>query len=83
MGYVSYTDLRQNLKKHLDEVGRSRAPLVITRQNGDPVVMLSLEEYESMEETLHLLRNPANAEYLLQSIAEANAGKLTPHDLDE
>jgi len=83
MGHVSYTELRQNLKKHMDGVCESRAPLVVTRQNGEPVVMLSLAEYESLEETLHLLRDPANAARLLQSIAEAVAGKLVEHDIEE
>src|SRR5487761_1729663 len=68
MAHVSYTELRQNLKKHMDSVCQSRAPLVVTRQNGEAVVMLSLSEYESLEETLHLLRDPANAERLLHSI---------------
>ena len=83
MGYVSYTELRQNLKKHLDSVCDSRVPLVVTRQNGDAVVMISLAEYESLEETLHLLRDPANAERLLQSVAEAEAGQLAEHDVGE
>jgi antitoxin YefM len=83
MGYVSYTELRQNLKKHLDSVCDSRAPLVVTRQNGEPVVMMSLAEYESLEETLHLLRDPTNAERLLQSIAEAEAAQLAEHDVGE
>ena len=83
MGYVSYTELRQNLRKHLDSVCESRAPLVVTRQNGEPVVMLSLAEYESLEETLHLLRDPANTERLLRSIREAEEGKLVEHDLSE
>lgn len=83
MGYVSYTELRQNLKKHLDSVCDSRAPLVVTRQNGEAVVMISLAEYESLEETLHLLRDPANAERLLQSIAEAEAARLVEHDAVE
>ena len=82
MGYVSYTELRQNLKKHMDSVCESRAPLVVTRQSGEPVVMLSLAEYESLEETLHLLRDPGNAERLLQSIKEAEEGKLVEHDVD-
>ena len=80
MGHVSYTELRQNLKKHLDAVCENRAPLVVTRQSGEPVVMLALTEYESLEETLHLLRSPANAERLLQSIKEAEAGDLVEHD---
>ena len=83
MGYVSYTELRQNLKKHLDRVCESRAPLVVTRQNGESVVMMSLAEYESLEETLHLLREPANAERLLRSIREAEAGNLVEHDVNE
>lgn len=83
MGYVSYTELRQNLKKHLDRVCESRAPLVVTRQNGEPVVMLSLAEHESLEETLHLSRDPANAERLLRSIKEAEETKLVEHDPEE
>ena len=83
MGHVSYTELRQNLKKHLDSVCESGAPLVVTRQSGEPVVMLSLVEYESLEETLHLLHDPVNAERLLQSIKEAEEGKLVEHDPDE
>jgi len=67
----------------LDRVCESRAPLVVTRQNGEPVVMLSLVEFESLEETLHLLRDPANAERLLRSIKEAEAGKLAEHEIDE
>lgn len=81
-GYVSYSDLRQHLKRRLDQVCESRAPLVVTRRNREPVVMLALSEYESMTETLHLLRNPANAEHLLASIAEAEAGAFIEPDLD-
>jgi antitoxin YefM len=83
MGHVSYTELRQNLKKHLDSVCESRAPLVVTRQNGESVVVLSLAEYESLEETLHLIRDPINAERLLRSIEEAEAGRLVEHNVDE
>jgi antitoxin YefM len=83
MDHVSYTELRQNLKKHMDGVCENRAPLVVTRQNGEPVVILSLAEYESLEETLHLLRDPANAERLLRSINEAEVGALVEHDIKE
>ena len=83
MGHVPYTELRRNLKKHLDSVCESRAPLVVTRQNGEPVVVLSLAEYESLEETLHLLRDPANSERLLGSIMQAEEGKLVEHDIYE
>ena len=83
MDHVSYTELRQSLKKHLDDVCDSRAPLVVTRRNGESVVMLALSEYESLEETLHLLSNPANAERLLRSIAQAEAGQLVEHEIIE
>jgi antitoxin YefM len=83
MDHVSYTELRQNLKRHLDKVCDDRAPLVVTRRNGEPVVVLSLADYESLEETAYLLSDPANAEHLRTSIAEADAGKLIRHDLIE
>lgn len=80
MDHVSYTDLRQNLKKHLDKVCDDRAPLVVTRRNGEAVVMLALTEYESLEETLHLLSDPANAEHLRRSMAQAEAGEFIEFD---
>lgn len=83
MNVVSYSELRQKLKAHMDRVCADHAPLLVTRQNGDPVVLLSLAEYEGIEETIHLLASPVNAERLLQSIAEAKAGRLTEHDLIE
>jgi antitoxin YefM len=57
--------------------------LLITRQNARSVVLISEEEYEGMMETLHLLRSPANAERLLRSIEDADAGKLAEHPLIE
>ena len=81
MSHVSYTELRTHLAKFMDEVCDSRAPLYVTRQNARSVVMLSADEYEGMMETLHLLRNPANAARLLQSISEADAGEFTEHEL--
>ena len=82
MRSVSCTELRENLEKHLDAVCESRAPLVVTRQNGEPVVVISLAEYEALEETLHLVRDP-NAQPLLRSIREAEAGQLVEHDIGE
>ena len=80
MSVVSYTHLRQNLAAVMDEVCDGRAPVIVTRQNARAVVMLSLEEFEGMQETLHLLSSPRNAERLLESIAEAEAGSLERHD---
>lgn len=83
MDVVSYTELRQHLKAHMDRVCADRAPLLVTRQGGESVVMLSLADYESLEATLHLLSSPANAERLHRSIAQAEAGDLVEHKLDE
>lgn len=83
METVSYSALRQNLKRYLDDVCQNRAPLVVTRQGGEPVILLSLKEYESLEETLHLLRDPANAEHLHRSMAQAEAGEFVEFVPDE
>jgi len=82
MDHVSYTELRQNLKKHLDKVCDDRAPLVVTRSSGASVV-LSLTEYEALEETLHLLSDPANAEHLRKSMSQAEAGEFVEFRPDE
>ena len=82
-GHVSYSELRRHLREHLDAVCDSRAPLFIMRRDREPVVMLALSEYESLQETLHLLRSPANTEHLLESIAEAEADRFFEPSLDE
>lgn len=83
MSHVSYTELRSNLAKYMEEVCDSRAPLHVTRQNARSVVLVSEDEYESMMETLHLLRNPANAARLLRSIEEADKGHVVERELLE
>jgi antitoxin YefM len=83
MADVSYTELRQNLAKYMDEVSDSRAPLRVTRQNAGSVIMLAEAEYEGMMETLHLLRSPTTAARLMRSIASADAGRLTHRELAE
>ncbi len=83
MSHVSYTELRSNLAKYMDEVCDSRAPLHVTRQNARSVVMVSEDEYNSIIETLHLLQSPANAARLLRSIEDADKGKLVEHELLE
>ena len=83
MSYIAYSNLRANLAKLLDEVSASKAPLYVTRQNAPTVVMIAEDEWQGMLETLHLLQNPANAERLMRSIAEADAGKLVEHELVE
>jgi antitoxin YefM len=83
MKHVPYAELRAHLSKYLEGVCDSRVPLHITLEDARTVVMISEDEYESMMETLHLLRSPANAARLLESIKEAEAGNLTEHDIIE
>ena len=83
MSHVSYSELRANLAKYMEEVCDSRAPLHVTRQNARPVVLVSEDEYDSMMETLHLLQNPANAARLLRSIQDADKGRLVERELEE
>ena len=83
MSHVSYTELRANLAGYMDEVCDSKAPLLVTRQNARSVVMLAEDEYVGLLETLHLLRSPANAARLLESIGEADRGRLQERPLIE
>ncbi len=65
---INYSDLRQNMKTNLDRVCNNHEPMIVTRKNGGNVVMLSQEDYESMEETVYLLRSPKNAKRLRESV---------------
>lgn len=84
MTHVSYTDLRQNLARYMDEAVQSRAPITVTRQAGKgDVVILSADEFEAWRETVHLLRSPRNAERLMRSIRELNSGRGQVRELVE
>jgi antitoxin YefM len=76
MDAITYTAARANLAATMDRVCNDHEPLIITR-NGDQqaVVMLSLDDYNSLEETAYLLRNPTNAKRLLDATAQLNLGK--------
>ena len=75
MDAISYTAARENLASTMDKVCSEHAPVVITRNRDQSVVMLSLEDYESLEETAYLLRSPANARRLLNAIHALETGK--------
>jgi antitoxin YefM len=75
MTIVSFSDLRANLAKHFDTIERDRTELIVTRQNHEPMVVMSLSDFESLKETMHLLSSPANAEHLRRSIADLEAGR--------
>ena len=83
MAQVTYTEFRQNLAGLMDEVTASRTPLLVTRQGHKNVVVLSEEEFAGWEETVHLLRSPANAVRLMESVAQADAGAAEGRDLIE
>src|SRR5881396_3135294 len=75
MKSITYTAARENLAKTINRVCEDNAPVVITRNRDQAVVMLSLSEYESLEETAHLLRSPENAKRLLRSIEQLERRK--------
>ncbi len=83
MDAISYTAVRANLSKTMEKVCNDHAPIIITRKRESPVVMLSLEDYQAMEETTYLLRSPANARNLLESIAALEEGKGIKRELIE
>lgn len=88
MNVLTFSEARASFKQALDTVCRDHEPTVITRQRGEHVVMMSLDDYNSLQETLHLLGSPKNAARLRESIAEFKAGKtsirgLIPNDSTE
>ncbi len=83
MDTMSYSAFRSHLAGTLDKVNEDHVPILITRQNGKPAVVMSLEDFKSYEETAYLMRSPVNAARLSEAIAEIEAGKATRHDLIE
>jgi antitoxin YefM len=83
MNVLTYSDTRANLKDVMDRVVEDRAPVVITRQKAEAVVMVSLADWNAMEETLHLLSTPTNAQRLRAGVAELDAGRGTERALIE
>lgn len=83
MDAISYSAARKNLVKTMEKVCDDHSPVIITRKNARAVVVMALEDYNAIEETAYLLRSPANAERLRQSIKQAEAGKIVHHNLIE
>lgn len=75
MTAISYTAARENLASTMDRVCNDHDPVIITRNREQAVVMLSLEDYEALQETAYLLRSPANAKRLIESIEALNQGR--------
>ncbi len=70
MEAVTYSHTRQHLAEIMNKVSDDRAPVLITRQSGNPVVMMSLQDFNALEETAYLLRSPKNAKHLMESIEQ-------------
>lgn len=74
MDAISYTAARSHLAKTMEQVCEDHSPVIITRSKAPSVVMLSLEDYEALQETAYLLRSPHNARRLLDAMAELEQG---------
>ena len=74
MDTLTYSEARSKLANAMDKVCDDHAPIVITRKNSQSVVMMSLDDYQALEETAYLLRSPKNAKRLIESIVELKSG---------
>ena len=81
MDVLNYSNTRARLKEVMDKVVDDRAPVVVTRKRGEAVVIVSLADWTSMEETTRLLSSPANAARLMEAIQGLDAGDGEAHDL--
>ncbi len=82
MDVLTYTDARASLKDVMDRVIHDRVEVVVTRKKREAVVMISLDEYNAIQETLHLQKSPENARRLQASIAQLDAGNGIEREID-
>ncbi|NNM58734.1 MAG: type II toxin-antitoxin system prevent-host-death family antitoxin [Legionellales bacterium] len=75
MDTLSYTSFRKDLAATLDKVNNDHVPVLITRQNGKPAVLISLDDFKSYEETAYLMASPKNAARLNEAIIQLEKGK--------
>ena len=81
MEAITYSHTRQNLAEIMNKVADDHAPVLITRQTGQPVVMMSLQDFNALEETAYLMRSPKNAKRLMESIEQLAASGGEAQDL--
>ena len=81
MKTISYSESRARYAEVLDGVINDREEVGVTRSGHDPVVIVSLEDYESLRETAYLMRSPENARRLLDAMERLEAGRGEVHDL--
>jgi len=73
---VNYTEARKNLAAAMDKVCETHEEIIITRQKAKSVVMMSLEDYNAIQETAYLLRDPKNAKRLREGVRQAEQGEV-------
>jgi antitoxin YefM len=83
MDTLSYSAFRNQLASVLDKVNDDHKPVMITRQNGKPAIVMSVEDFQSYEETAYLMASPQNAIRLNQAIAQVDAGQMVNKELIE
>ena len=81
MNVITFSDAQASLKTVMDDVCKDHNPALITRVNGEHVVMMSLADFNSMEETMYLLSSPKNANRLMESITQLKAGQVQTKEL--
>lgn len=82
MDVVTYTDARASLKDVMDRVIYDHVEVVVTRKKREAIVMISLDEYNAIQETLHLQKSPENVRRLQSAIAQLNAGQGIERDIE-
>ncbi len=83
MDSISYTSARSNLAKTMEKVCNDHAPVAITRKGEGAVVLISMDDYQALEESAYLLRSPKNARRLMQSLVDLEEGRGQEKDLLE
>jgi len=81
MDTISYSSFRNKLASMLDKVNNDHKPMMVTRQNGKPAVVMSVEDFHAYEETAYLMASPKNVNRINEAITEIEAGKSKPHEL--
>jgi antitoxin YefM len=81
MDAIAYSNARKELAKLMERVCDNHESVIITRKNADSVVMMSLADFNAIQETAYLLRSPANAQRLRQSIKQYQSGEIVTHNL--
>ncbi len=80
---VNYTNLRDNMKSYMDKVTEDYETMIVTRKDNKNVVMLSEESYNNLMENIYVMGNKTNYDWLMESKAQLETGKLSTHNLVE